>query len=315
MKAFTGNEVQEAQELQPELSQLEKEGYPLHVLQVLKRIIRSSLLKRRLISLVKKYKDDPSAKPQRIRVKTIKEILSSEKVYLHSLKKALKVYYEPLMDSVDSQKPILSRHDIQEIFSKLEIISEMGSHFYHDLKARLNDTNYTFKIGDILLRLIPILKIYSYYIRNFDLSQKLLKEKLETNAAFALFIKTKSLKNEQLDSFLIMPVQRLPRYEMLLKQLLEFTPSSHIDYSEIFSALERIKGITFEINRLKRKDISERRIRELQNSFVGLPLTLTSSGRFLIWEGKLFLSFRPSDNAKSHYGEYFSLFIFEHQTF
>lgn len=64
-----------------------------------------------------------------------------------------------------------------------------------------------------------------------------------------------------LASLLIQPVQRLPRYQvqiswliyvhlklitmrctqLLLKELLKFTPSTHVDYDNLVEALERIK--------------------------------------------------------------------------
>ena len=39
---------------------------------------------------------------------------------------------------------------------------------------------------------------------------------------------------------LIEPVQRIPRYKLLLEQLLKYTPESHPDYANMGAALESV---------------------------------------------------------------------------
>ncbi len=41
-------------------------------------------------------------------------------------------------------------------------------------------------------------------------------------------------------SLLITPVQRIPRYTLLLKELLKHTPNSHPDYNDLALAYEKI---------------------------------------------------------------------------
>lgn len=41
---------------------------------------------------------------------------------------------------------------------------------------------------------------------------------------------------------LIEPVQRIPRYKLLLEQLLKYTPESHIDHGNIVAALESVSS-------------------------------------------------------------------------
>ncbi|KAJ3039266.1 hypothetical protein HDV00_012354 [Rhizophlyctis rosea] len=60
-----------------------------------------------------------------------------------------------------------------------------------------------------------------------------------------------------LQAFLILPVQRLPRYKMLLEQLLDATPSMHPDYTECRKACEEVRRRVAECNENKR-DAEER---------------------------------------------------------
>jgi hypothetical protein len=131
----------------------------------------------------------------------------------------------------------------------------MGGTFLSDMKARLSDTSIKFaRFGDIFLRLVPVLRIYSVYIRNYDNVQSIIQKKMLTNPSFALFIKNIESKNNEINFYLIQIIQRLPRYEMLVKQLLAYTPITHVDFNDITSALDKIKAIAFEVNRMKAKD-------------------------------------------------------------
>eukprot|EP01091_Cochliopodium_minus_P019393 TRINITY_DN8139_c0_g1_i1.p1 TRINITY_DN8139_c0_g1~~TRINITY_DN8139_c0_g1_i1.p1 ORF type:complete len:276 (-),score=60.95 TRINITY_DN8139_c0_g1_i1:15-842(-) len=123
-------------------------------------------------------------------------------------------------------------------------------------------------------------------------------KKMETSPQFSIFIKNIENKSENLNSFLIMPVQRLPRYQLLIQQLLEHTPTTHIDFSDLNQALEKIKQIAYEINFLKRKDSSVKTISELESKFVNLPFKIAFPSRVYIWKGLLSTGFKTNGNVK-----------------
>ncbi|KAI9007111.1 Dbl homology domain-containing protein [Gaertneriomyces semiglobifer] len=56
-----------------------------------------------------------------------------------------------------------------------------------------------------------------------------------------------------LQSFLILPVQRLPRYKLLLDELFECTPSDHPDYEPLKQAREEVRCRVQECNEKKRE--------------------------------------------------------------
>ena len=56
-----------------------------------------------------------------------------------------------------------------------------------------------------------------------------------------------------IESYLIMPVQRLPRIEMLLKDLLRHTTEDHPDFKPLSSAYEGILSIANFVNEKKRE--------------------------------------------------------------
>lgn len=50
-----------------------------------------------------------------------------------------------------------------------------------------------------------------------------------------------------LEGFMIMPIQRIPRYELLLKELLKLTLEEHIDRPNIEKALTMVKEICTQV--------------------------------------------------------------------
>ncbi|XP_063900154.1 protein ECT2-like [Zophobas morio] len=60
-------------------------------------------------------------------------------------------------------------------------------------------------------------------------------------------------KRQSLKALLIQPVQRLPRYPLLLEALLKATNGGHPDYENIRQAIENISQMTRKVNDVKRQ--------------------------------------------------------------
>ena len=53
--------------------------------------------------------------------------------------------------------------------------------------------------------------------------------------------------NVTLQSLLIQPVQRIPRYKLLLEQLLKETPQAHPDHPNLVSTLEEVSAVATKV--------------------------------------------------------------------
>jgi hypothetical protein len=84
------------------------------------------------------------------------------------------------------------------------------------------------------------LKVYSLYVNNLSTSTQKIQEYLR-NPLYLAFLLDNGLNTDNLESLLIKPVQRIPRYVLLLEDLLKNTWPSHRDYENIRSALEKIR--------------------------------------------------------------------------
>lgn len=91
-------------------------------------------------------------------------------------------------------------------------------------------------------------------------------------------------RNLKLESFLIMPIQRLPRYILLLKELQKYTHSQHPDYEHIAAALEVMGSLASKLNESQRMKESSDKINEIKSEVRGAQLPLES---LFIFEGAL----------------------------
>jgi len=84
-----------------------------------------------------------------------------------------------------------------------------------------------------------------------------------------------------------MPVQRVPRYVLLLRELGKYTSPNHSDWQAIEDALLKIQDVTADINEAKRQMENMTRLLEVQSRISGDVGTLVVPHRRLIREGKL----------------------------
>eukprot|EP00005_Dracoamoeba_jomungandri_P014142 CAMPEP_0174279710 /NCGR_PEP_ID=MMETSP0439-20130205/62183_1 /TAXON_ID=0 /ORGANISM="Stereomyxa ramosa, Strain Chinc5" /LENGTH=240 /DNA_ID=CAMNT_0015372259 /DNA_START=126 /DNA_END=844 /DNA_ORIENTATION=+ len=137
----------------------------------------------------------------------------------------------------------------------------------------------------------PYLKLYIEYVNNYPLAITRLGK--FSNSKFSSLLekqKKESKINLGLGALLIMPVQRGPRYELLLRDLLKSLPNKHAQYFILLTeAQEAIVEMNKEINARKKEFENLNALWEIQNafSFTYMPESLVAPHRKLIHSGKL----------------------------
>lgn len=137
----------------------------------------------------------------------------------------------------------------------------------------------------------PFLKIYSVYVKNYQNSLRLLGECERKSAAFATFILSTLAQPEckglGFQGFLLAPVQRIPRYKLLLEDLLKHTEPEHPDFENLRKALKSIQQVASFVNEMIREHEQMGEMLELQKSLSGLPEDLIIPGRRFLKKGML----------------------------
>jgi len=183
-------------------------------------------------------------------------------------------FIRPLESATQTDHPILSKPLIKSIFSNIEIIFNFNSLLFEGISGRMRNWNATTKLGDIFVALTDFLPAcYIEYVNHYDTAIDTLIQTRKENAAFDEFIKkqeqTKECHFQPLESFLVMPVQQIPRYVMLLADLVRNTPKEHVDYQDLEIGLSKMKEVASKINEKKRDSESMAKVFAIQRSLVG----------------------------------------------
>lgn len=125
--------------------------------------------------------------------------------------------------------------------------SNNSNHRDHYLKTRAN-----IQLAPTLLNLVPFLKLYTPFIRNFENSQRQLNTHLRNKLDFATFVRNAQrtiVETNQggtewirlgLNSKLLAIVQRVPRYKLLLGQILKYTDETTEEFENLQRALKLV---------------------------------------------------------------------------
>lgn len=164
----------------------------------------------------------------------IQEIISTEMTYIERLKITLDYVIKPL-----TEMKVIDVSDMKQQFDGFEKVYEL--HSRHSISGSTS-RNLTFV--DLFEDMGRNIDIYSVYLVNYEPAMQRRAALLTSNRRFADFVdrvqKTPELQGQNLESLLILPVQRIPRYRLLLEQLLKYTTEDHPDYQTVHSALDKI---------------------------------------------------------------------------
>jgi hypothetical protein len=78
-----------------------------------------------------------------------------------------------------------------------------------------------------------------------------------------------------------MPVQRLPRYELLLKALLKLTDESHVDYENLATAVDKVVSVNQYINTRKKNEDIKLSVKNLLSKKSSRKLHVQDAKKFL----------------------------------
>ncbi|CAM5131596.1 unnamed protein product [Natator depressus] len=113
-----------------------------------------------------------------------------------------------------------------------------------ELEKRMQEWDRYPRIGDILQKLAPFLKMYGEYVKNFDRAMELVNTWMERSAHFKLIVHQIQMEeacgNLTLQQHMLEPVQRIPRYQLLLKGYLQRLPPGAPDSRDAEKSLQLI---------------------------------------------------------------------------
>ena len=147
------------------------------------------------------------------------------------------------------------------------------------------------RVGDILLAVLPMFKLYTEYGDRYEEARELVSSLSgeENTTEFARSLKegvATYSAGVDLQSLLIEPIQRIPRYPMLVERLFELTPDEHPDKADLAAAFKLSLEIATEINVSLRRHQEQLELLRLSTAFWP-KTTLVKPGRWLVKTGSL----------------------------
>ena len=224
----------------------------------------------------------PSSEKASHRTKLVQEVVSSEESYVRSLNVLVHHFYEPLRSHSDKRV----QKEVRSIFGNVEQILQLNSDLLQQVQQRAAKWDDNTLLGDIFMAMAPFLKLYAAYGTNYETAIHLYQKEMKENTGFRDAVETKNLEAGEsvaLHHLLIMPIQRVPRYSMLLTDILKNTPPAHPDYGNLEKALESVKKVATHLNESVRASETDRNMAELAEQ-MDLKLILAPHRR-LVSEG------------------------------
>lgn len=133
------------------------------------------------------------------------------------------------------------------LFSNIRAILSVHKRLLGDLESQLANKEYdALCLGYLFMYYTPFLKLYKVYVqsqRNFVL----VFNEIMRNKRICAFLNQvqhdERCRGLDLSGFLIMPVQRIPRYRLLLNEIIKHTPPTHPDYPFLEKSIDSISKV------------------------------------------------------------------------
>ncbi|XP_063172162.1 guanine nucleotide exchange factor VAV2 isoform X1 [Candoia aspera] len=201
------------------------------------------------------------------------EIQETEAKYLKTLEEVEKNYMNPL-------RLILAPQDMEAIFINLEDLIKVHFNFLRSIDVSMMSGGSS--LAKVFLEFKERLLIYGEYCSRMEHAQTTLNHLMANREDVRQKIEECTLKVQEgkfkLQDLLVVPMQRVLKYHLLLKELLSHS-SDRPEKQQLKEALEAMQDLAMFINEVKRDKETLKKISEFQSSIENLPVKLEEYGR------------------------------------
>jgi hypothetical protein len=195
------------------------------------------------------------------------------------------VYFEPL------KKPrtptLIDASLVDEIFYQIPNLRSCHEVFLKQLTDRVSEWHNQQKIGDIFVNQFSkcmLSDAYAAFINHYLQAKEAVRMAAIQRPAFSKFLEHCSREHSDkltLNDLLIQPVQRIPRYVLLLKDMLKHTPQDHPDHHHLLAAVSELTTLAEKMDQGEWEAAEAEKLKELESTFEG-HVTLTETKRYVL---------------------------------
>lgn len=178
-------------------------------------------------------------KQAKLRQFTVQEIIASETTYRDNLEQLIACFRKYLREEKYKKKGAPSKDLVDDAVKQIDQIWGISKSLLASLIATKRDDEHCM-VGRVFAAYVHFFKMYTAFITRFETYMQ----------AFQTFSCCEKWKHK-MTSLMILPVQRLPRYRMLLSKVLEYTPvdANHPDREHVLKALQGISTTNDGVNK------------------------------------------------------------------
>jgi len=196
------------------------------------------------------------------------EMLETERNYVDHLTMLTSIFYKPM-----KLQGVLNEQEMDAIFMNVQDILRMHRRILEQLEYKLKRWGHQQTLGDIFTNAISDFSMYKTYALRYPDARKTYKRLNKESIVFRDFLKIAlsspmCLKYDFAD-FLITPIQRLPRYALLLAKMKNTTDILHPDFNYCRVAVNRLQLVLTYMNlsaaRTRDNEITSDKVQEMFN--------------------------------------------------
>ncbi|XP_033212658.1 rho guanine nucleotide exchange factor 17 isoform X2 [Belonocnema kinseyi] len=223
------------------------------------------------------------------RTHVVVELYDTERSYVEALQILVNKYLQPLKSPENAG--LVDSATVDEIFYQIPAILSHHEVFLEELRKKLEAWELGQTIGDVFLDTFmkpSVLETYTLFLDNWKSAKTAIKNTCQSKPAFARFLEAMEREHKGklgLDQLLIQPVQKIPRYELLIQRLLKHTDSSHQDYELLSAAQKEVHELVVKINCTERESLEweqqQTTLKEVQALVEGLAGIVANDRAFI----------------------------------
>ncbi|KAM7357274.1 rho guanine nucleotide exchange factor 4 [Cochliomyia hominivorax] len=231
-------------------------------------------------------------KRRNFRLQAVQEIITSEKTYLQHLETLMEYFVKPL-----KEQKIIDDSSHTTLFGQIEMIHNLNGEFLRELESDMDN------VAKAFLKMAPFFKLYSVYAFDYRNALLVLQQLTSNNAGFRKFLELNESRPEvqrKLNSLMIVPIQRVPRYKLLLEQVLLYTSPADADFKLLKESVKQIESTVSHINSCVEDQEVTQMLINIQNSLVNRSPNIVKPSRKVIKEGVLHKVTRTGTEIKRY---------------
>ncbi|KAJ2962291.1 hypothetical protein NQZ79_g2522 [Umbelopsis isabellina] len=212
----------------------------------------------------------------------IYEIIATEADYVNDLKLVYKIFVKEALEWEGLPKPVrLIFSNIYQIIkvhqNLLDELRKRQTAQYPVVKSITDKLRQAVSSSIVLLYLIPMFHIYAAYFINFEKAIEIIKQASDSRSdIFGTYLRERNAlpdcRNLPLHAFLLKPVQRITKYPLFFKSLLESTKQKSFEHQDIRQLLQEMESAIAKMQEEQAKNEEYQKLEDLEQRIAGFDV-------------------------------------------